>query len=667
MKCTKCDNELSDGVIVCPACGAYSISGLPDSGNKGEQNFALELKEKIAKIIREENNFDEANNYIDLYLSMIGMDAEIIEFQEEISKKTNQGKEQTQKPSAESPDVQYSEEIRGPEPDPDKIRGLQIEINQVPEQSITSERDQELADEEEILFPDTEGDVLELDEEISFGDISDEKAEEKLSPKQDNLQNQETLELADESEDEILVLGADDEILELEEDMVESPAPDPQAEDGFEKKDILSQIEIEINQEAEKQETAGFSPESRLAGFEQDKLLIDKTLISDSAENSGLSDVILEKGLHPSDPVESMLDDLKEKKRKVKRWLFIALAIIAFIALIITLYLLSANKNDSTQITDSLVPARQPARKISSVQENIPDQNQTMQQKSYLDNLARAKEFLDKNDIKNAEKMIERAKKITTTEALTALEQDLKNKRAEQEILKDIEAPQDQQEAPDNSEDRAYKKAKSSSDLSRYQDYLVRYPHGKYAAEIRKEINKLEQKKNDDFQRQLIQKLEMHRKITCRNYPISLSKEEIQTILKDKKKQISHTVEIQTIDGDRVIINFTTGLMWHQWRENMDFRKAKWWASREHAGYFDWRLPTTEEASTLSIKDIRNLIPSNTPNYELWTGDTDSMDSRNAWVYSPSRNNFSSVVEDKYRHLWSVRIIKKAKSKRRLQ
>lgn len=666
MKCTKCGTELSEGVNVCPACGAYSISGTPESENKDEQNFALELKEKIVRMIREEKNFDEANNFIDLYLSMIGMDAEIIEYQKEIRSKTNQEREQTQAPSTESPDGRHSGKI--PEQDKNNIQGLEIEINQIPEQFIKSEGDQKPDDNEEIFLPDTKGDFLELDDEISFGDISDEKIEKISSPKQDNLQNQDTLELADESEDEVLVLGADDEILELEEDMVESPVPESQKKDEYKKKDILSQIEIEINQEAKKPETAGSSPDSHQAEFELDILRTpNETLISEPSGESGSSDLSHEKGLFSSDPVESMLDDLKEKKRKVKRWLLIALATIAFIALIITLYFLSADKNDSNQITESPLPARQSSQKTSTAQKTRPDQSQSMQQKTYLDNLARAREFLNKNDIQNAEKMIGRAKKIATTETLITLEQDLKKKRAELEILKDIEVRENQPEAPDTSEERAYKKAKASSSRSLYQDFLVSYPHGKYAAEIRKEIKELDRKERDDFRRQLIQKLETHRKITCRNYPQSLTEDEIQTLISNKETRISHTVEIQTIDGDRVIINFTTGLMWHQWRETMDFRKAKWWASREHAGYFDWRLPTAEEASTLSKRDIQNLIPGNAPNYELWTGDTDSRDSRKAWVYSPSGNNFTSVVEDQYRQLWSVRLIKKSKGKRLLQ
>ena len=663
MKCVKCGKELSDGVNVCPACGTYSITETADKSEKNEYQFALDLKEKISNMIREGNNFAEANNYIDLYLSMIGMDAEILKFQEEIKKRTNQPGQQFEAASGNRPDDEHSDGIQEQDP----VTGLEIEINQIPEQSIESKEDLKQADNEEIFLPESKGDSLELDDEISFGDISDEKVEEIPSPKQENIQDPEKLELADNPEDDILVLGSEDEILDLDESMVESPDPDPQKKDELPKKDILSQIEIEINQESEKPQKESAGPQDRQTEFEEDILTIpDEARIPETIEESGRSSIKLEKEIHPSDPLESMLDDLKEKKRKVKRWLFIALAIGAFIALIITLYILSTGKSDSNQMVEPTPSSSQSTRKTPEVQKKSPDQTQSMQQKTFLDKLARARDFLSKNDIQNAEKMIGMAKKISTSESLTALEEELRNRKAEQIILKEIEIPEVQPDKPDISEERAYNKTKSSSDPAIYQDYLSRYPHGKFAAEVRKGLKALKKQERKNFEQQLIRKLKMNQKITCRHYPQSLSDGEVKTLL-DKKIRIPHKVEIQTINGDRVIINFTTGLMWHQWRETMDFQKAKWWASREHGGYFDWRLPTAEEASTLSIKDIQNLIPGNTPNYELWTGDTDSRDSRNAWVYSPFRSNFTSIAEDQYRQLWSVRLIGKIKEKKLTQ
>ncbi len=653
MKCTKCGQDISEGMKVCPACGT-------EVNDQTEQNFALELKEKIKKMIREENNFDEANNYIDLYLSMIGMDAEIIEFQEEIMKKTRPEKELTKIPSATSPDTQLQADTSEPEAERGSFPELEIEINKVPEQPSESPADQQPFGDDEIIFPDGKGELLNLEDEISFEDISDLKIEETQPDQQEEPQAEEDSELSDESDDELLVLEAEDEILELEEDMRE---PQMEKKDAPEKKDILSQIENEINLESKEQEKALASPDTRLSEFDQDILAVPDDSLSPGAEKSPDAPITTTvNGLNTSEPVESILNDLKEKKRKFKRLLFIFLAIIAFIALIITLYYLSTRKSDNHQITDTPLTTRQAFRKSPATQEIKTDQNQSMQEKSYLDILARAKVYLEKGDIQNTEKMIERAKKIKTSDTLTSLELEVKKKKAEQDIFKNIEVRKNPEQTSD-SEERAYNRALSSSSPILYQEYLKNYPYGKYATEIRKKIKELEKKNRVNFDQQLSQKLKLHQKVQCRDYFQSLSDKEIE-ILGSKKKQISQKVEIQTIDGDKVIINFSTGLMWHQWKETLDFQKAKWWARRGHAGYFDWRLPTAEEAVTLSIKDIQNLLPGNVPDYEIWTGDTDIKDSLNAWVYSPSRSTFKSVLEHQHKNLWSVRMIKRTKRKR---
>ncbi len=653
MNCTKCGQDISEGMKVCPACGT-------EVNDQTKQKFALELKEKIKKMIREENNFNEANNYIDLYFSMIGMDAEIIEFQEEIMKMTRLEKEQTEIPSATSSDTQLQADTSEPKAEKGGFPELEIEINKVPEQSSEPPADQQPPGDDEILFPESKGDLLNLEDEISFEDISDLKIEETQPDRQGEPQAEEDLELSDESDDELLVLEADDEILELEEDMRE---PQTEKKDAPENKDIMSQIENEIDRESKEQEKALATPDTRLSGFDQDILAIPDDSLSPGVGKSPDAPIaITVNGLNTSEPVESILNDLKERKKKFKRWLFIFLAIIAFIALIITLYYLSTRKGDNHQITDTPLTTRQAFRKSPATQEIKTDQNQSMQEKSYLDILARAKGYLEKGDIQNTEKMIARAKKIKTSDTLTGLELEVKKKKAEQDVFKNIEVRKNPEQTSD-SEERAYNRALSSSSPILYQEYLKNYPYGKYAIEIRKKIKELEKKNRENFDQQFFQKVKLHQKIQCRDYFQNLSDKEIE-ILKSKKNQISQKVEIQTIDGNKVIISFSTGLMWHQWKETMDFKKAKWWARRGHAGYFDWRLPTAEEAATLSIKDIQNLLPGNISNYEIWTGDTDIKDSLKAWVYSLSRSTFKSVLGHQHKNIWSVRMIKGTKKKR---
>ena len=68
---------------------------------------------------------------------------------------------------------------------------------------------------------------------------------------------------------------------------------------------------------------------------------------------------------------------------------------------------------------------------------------------------------------------------------------------------------------------------------------------------------------------------------------------------------INHSYEKKHIDEDGVVIDHTTGLMWHQSGSSkyMKYKKSKEWLEglnrNGYAGYHDWRLPTVEEATSL--------------------------------------------------------------------
>ena len=83
---------------------------------------------------------------------------------------------------------------------------------------------------------------------------------------------------------------------------------------------------------------------------------------------------------------------------------------------------------------------------------------------------------------------------------------------------------------------------------------------------------------------------------------------------------ISHDYKVETINGEKVVIDHVTGLMWHQSgsRLHMNWAKAKQWIkdlnSSEYAGYNDWRLPTVEETVSLleSTKKSDNIYIAST-------------------------------------------------------
>lgn len=75
---------------------------------------------------------------------------------------------------------------------------------------------------------------------------------------------------------------------------------------------------------------------------------------------------------------------------------------------------------------------------------------------------------------------------------------------------------------------------------------------------------------------------------------------------------INHSYDLKSINGDIVVIDNATGLMWHQSGSDnyMVWRDAKEWIrslnSRNYAGYNDWRLPTVEEAASLLESRMAN-------------------------------------------------------------
>ncbi|MDZ7265236.1 MAG: TIR domain-containing protein [candidate division KSB1 bacterium] len=101
--------------------------------------------------------------------------------------------------------------------------------------------------------------------------------------------------------------------------------------------------------------------------------------------------------------------------------------------------------------------------------------------------------------------------------------------------------------------------------------------------------------------------------------------------------------ELQTIRGDKVVIDHASGLMWQQGgsAECMTYENAKKWIAdlnqKGYAGYNDWRLPTLEEAMSLMEPKELNGDLYIDPKFDatqkwIWTSDWLLGESRAAWV-----------------------------------
>lgn len=111
----------------------------------------------------------------------------------------------------------------------------------------------------------------------------------------------------------------------------------------------------------------------------------------------------------------------------------------------------------------------------------------------------------------------------------------------------------------------------------------------------------------------------------------------------NKSGGFENEYESKTINGDKVVLDHATGLMWHQSGSDvyMKYNKAKKWVGelnrRGYAGYSDWRLPTLEEGASLIERSKMNgdlyIIPKfSAKQTRIWMSDMVTDYPGMAWI-----------------------------------
>jgi hypothetical protein len=104
---------------------------------------------------------------------------------------------------------------------------------------------------------------------------------------------------------------------------------------------------------------------------------------------------------------------------------------------------------------------------------------------------------------------------------------------------------------------------------------------------------------------------------------------------------LMHKYELREINGDKVVFDEATGLMWQQSgsSKQMIFEDAKNWIrelnQNRFAGFNDWRLPTLEEAVSLMEPEEKSnelFIDPIFDSKQDWILTADQVDSQNVWV-----------------------------------
>ena len=139
-------------------------------------------------------------------------------------------------------------------------------------------------------------------------------------------------------------------------------------------------------------------------------------------------------------------------------------------------------------------------------------------------------------------------------------------------------------------------------------------------------------------------------RVSLRSIPRSLIDDKVKSMLKmrnffdstwNKSGDFKNEYESETINGDKVVLDHATGLMWHQsGSPAMNYTKAKQWIEdlnrHGYAGYNDWRLPTLEEGASLleSTKINRELyIDSKFSRRQQWIWTSDTVGKDRVWVF----------------------------------
>ncbi len=337
-------------------------------------------------------------------------------------------------------------------------------------------------------------------------------------------------------------------------------------------------------------------------------------------------------------------------RRRARLWPFLGLAVVAAGAG--TYFFLSSRSRPAAPEPPARVPAAAPVSTAPAV---------GARERRHKALLAGARQDMAASRWAEAQKKLLQAKDIRVSTEVLELERQWKERKeaAARPVAVTPVAPPPVPVDSAQLDEQTFQRAQELKSTEGYREYLSQFPWGAHRQEATRALSALETQARIDLLQQLEQRATREQRVRLPVEFRDLEPASAQAALARAPAASGARLEPLTIDGDIVLADFTTGLMWHLWDNPMDFDKSQMWSIRRWAGFANWRMPTIEEAASLAVilrGDARSLMPSS---IEVWTGDRDAKARHSRWVLRLLDLATRTVPREEPMHLCAVRSMRR--------